>query len=1030
MTKELDLPELEERIQNYWREENIYRELVESRKGGTKFYFCQGPPFTSGHAHIGHAWNHAIKDSIIRYKSMQGFEVFRRAGWDMHGLPTEVKVEEEVLGSRTKKEIQEYGIKNFIQECKRFSIKNMNVMTEQLKRLGVWLDWDNPYQTDDTRYMESVWFCIKRAYEKGLLYQDNRVIHWCPRCETAMSGYEVKEEYRDITDTSIYVKARVKGRDESILIWTTTPWTLPANTAIAAHPEFDYVRARVGGEVIILAKERVYILKGAYEILEEFRGEELNGLEYEPILNIPVQQGIKHRVVMAPDLVTLEDGSGFVHIAPGHGEEDFEIGRRYNLDSLSPVDDSGRFTIEPYKGEYVRDANSVIIRDLEETGNLYKEERITHPYPHCWRCKSPLIMRMTPQWFLAVSKIRDRLLKKNREIEWIPDWIGSGRFKKWLQNAKDWCISRQRYWNTPLPIWQCSCGRMEVIGSIEELYEKSIEKLNPEDIDLHMPSMDAVRIRCSCGREMRRVPDVMDVWLDSGSASWANLGYPHKKGKFKELFPADFITEGSDQTRGWFYSMLVCSVIAFDDIPYKRVLYHGFSLDSEGRKMSKSLGNVVEPLNVVRKYGADVLRFYMLSATVPWEDLRFNMESLTAVDRTLRILWNTFIFARTYMGMDEFDYKQGPPISPKNSAVSRKNSTTSPRNSVPLETEDIWLLSRYNSLISGVTEAMEKYYIHDACRLINEFILELSRWYIKLVRDRVWIEGRDARKISVYVTLQRVLSGLAILMAPITPHLSEEIYRNLTADRSVHLQPWPLVNEGEIDRTLENEMLMAQEIAEGVKSARQRSGIKLRWPIPRVIIAPRERINLDRVESIILKACNAKELEVKKIEADIVVKPNLPVLGPRLKSDMGEFLKDLKNIKAEDIKDKDEVRIGRFRVKKDELIFKTRIFHDLVAEEFSQGVVYIDSKLDERLFSEAMAREIIRRIQQMRKDLNLEELKQIEVAIDCSEKFKPHILNNKEFIQHETRSSISIARKKGFSKEWEIEGEKLKISII
>ncbi len=1010
MDRDLDLPRLEKNIQKYWNKENIYKELVESRKGGSKFYFCQGPPFTSGHAHIGHAWNHAIKDSIIRYKSMQGFDVFRRGGWDMHGLPTEVKVEEEVLGSRTKKDIQDYGIENFIQECKKFSIKNMGVMTEQLKRFGIWLDWDDPYQTMDARYMEGVWFCIKKAHEKDLLYTDNRVIHWCPRCETAMSGYEVRDEYRDVTDHSIYVKARVRGKDESILIWTTTPWTLPANTAIAAHPEFDYMRVKVGDDIMILAKERIHVIEDKYEIIEEFKGKKLEGIGYEPMLDIPAQKDIRHRVVMAPDLVTLEDGSGLVHIAPGHGEEDFEVGKEHGLDSLSPVDDCGRFTIEPYKGEYVRDANATIIEDLKGSDNLYMDKKITHSYPHCWRCKSPLIMRATPQWFLAVSKIREKLLKKNKEIEWIPQWIGSGRFENWLQNVKDWCISRQRYWNTPLPIWTCECGNIEVIGSIEELCKKSVKKLNPENIDLHMPSMDAVKLDCFCGKEMTRVSDVMDVWLDSGCASWANLGYPHKKDRLKELFPADFITEGSDQTRGWFYSMLVCSVIAFDDISYKRVLYHGFSLDSEGKKMSKSLGNVVEPLNVAEEYGADVLRSYMLSATVPWEDLRFNMESLAAVDRTLRILWNAYIFAQTYMGLDGF--------KPEKEFTGE------------FETEDLWLLSRYNSLVLGVTEAMEKYYLHDACRLVNEFVLELSRWYIKLIRDRVWIEGNDERKISVYVTLHKVLSGLAVLMAPITPHLSEDIYRNLTGERSVHLVKWPLAQDGKIDRKLEDEMLIAQEIAEGVKAARQKSNIKLRWPIPRVIIAPKGEIGLKRVESIILKACNAKELKIEKLEAEVIVKPNLAVLGPRLKGDMGKFMKELKNVKAEEIQDKAEVTVGKFKVKNDELIFGTRISQDLVAEEFSQGVVYIDAKLDEKLLSEAMAREVIRRIQQMRKDLNLEEMKQIEIAMECSDKFKPHVLDNKEFIEKETRSSVSIAKKKGFSKEWEIEGEKVKISII
>jgi len=1010
MTKELDLPKLEERIQEYWEKNNIYKELVEERRSGPKFYFCQGPPFTSGHAHIGHAWNHAIKDSIIRYKSMQGFNVFRRAGWDMHGLPTEVKVEEEVLGSRTKKDIEEYGIENFIQECKKYSIKNMNQMTKQLKRLGVWLDWDDPYQTLDPRYMEGVWFCIKRAHEKGLLYSDNRVIHWCPRCETAMSGYEVRDEYRNVTDPSIYVKAKLKGRDEFIIIWTTTPWTLPANTAIAAHPEFDYTKVKLGNEILILAKERIHVIEEEYEILSELKGKELDGIEYEPMLNIPAQKEIKHRVVMAPGLVTVDDGSGLVHIAPGHGEEDFEVGKEHGLDSLSPVDDSGRFTIDAYKGTYVRDANSAIIKDLQGSGNLYREEKVTHPYPHCWRCKTPLLMRSTPQWFLAVSKIRDKLLKKNKEVEWIPEWIGSGRFENWLQNVKDWCISRQRYWNTPLPIWKCSCGEITVIGGIEELCQKSLQNLNPGNIDLHMPGIDSVKLKCSCGKEMSRVRDVMDVWLDSGCASWANLGYPNREERFKKLFPADFITEGSDQTRGWFYSLLVSSVIAFDEIAYKRVLYHGFTLDSEGRKMSKSLGNVVEPLDVANKYGADILRFYMLSATVPWEDLRFSLESLSAVDRTARILWNTVIFAQTYMNLDKFKSKR--------------------EFKSEFEIEDLWLLSRFNSLILEVTDAIERYYLHEACRLLNDFILELSRWYIKLIRDRVWIDGDNPRKMSVYVTLHEVLTGLAVLMAPITPHLSEEIYRNMTGDRSVHLLKWPLAQEGKIDKVLEDEMLTAQRIAECVKAARQKSGIKLRWPISRVIVAPKEKLGLSRVEDIILKACNAKELRMEELKTETIVKPNLPVLGPRLKDEMEEFIKELGNVKPEGIEDKEEIQIGRFTVNANELIFETRISEDLVAEEFEQGVVYIDSMLDETLISEAMAREVIRRIQQMRKELNLEELKQISVKIECDEGFKSHILNNKEFIQKETRSSISPGGGKGFLKDWEIEGERVTIIII
>jgi len=1013
MAKRLNLPRLEEEVQRYWEEKAIFRESVESRKSGKKFYFCQGPPFTSGKAHIGHAWNHAIKDTFLRYKAMRGYDVFRRAGWDMHGLPIEVKVEETVIGSRTKKEIEEYGIDNFVGECKKFAIQNMNRMTRQLKRLGVWLDWEDPYMTLDKRYMEGVWFGIKRAYEKNLLYEDEQVIHWCPRCETAMAGYEVRDEYREITDFSIYVKAKLKDKDEFILIWTTTPWTLPANTAIAVHPDFDYVRVMVDKNVLILAKERLHVLKKEYEILEEFKGRELDGLEYMPLLDIPIQRGIEHRVVMAPDLVTSEEGTGCVHIAPGHGEEDFAIGKRYNLPCLSPVDDGGRFTTEPYEGIYIRDANLIIINDLKKSRALFMQEKITHSYPHCWRCKTPLILRSTKQWFLAVSKIKDKLLEKNREIDWIPEWIGSGRFENWLKNARDWCISRQRYWNTPLPIWRCECGNIEVIGTIDELLRKSTQKLDMETLDLHRPSIDRVKLRCTCGREMERVKDVLDVWLDSGSASWANLDYPHRKDRFEELFPSDFITEGSDQTRGWFYSLLVSSVIAFDRIPYRRVLYHGFTLDAEGRKMSKSLGNVVDPSEVIDRYGADVLRFYMLWATVPWEDLRFSWEGIETINRFFNILWNVHSFTSTYMKLDRFD--------------------PGGEYSIKLEIEDRWLLSRFNSLIKEVTDSLESLRLYEVCRSIYDFSLELSRWYIKLIRNRVWIEKDDPRKVSVYYTLHEVLSGLFTIMAPITPHFSEYVYRELTGRKSVHLLDWPEVNEELIDKELEEEMSTAQKIAECVASARQDAGIKLRWPIPRVIVAPKDELNIDRVKDVILRATNAKELEIKEIERKITAKINYPVLGPKVR---GEIKKIAKLLEREDgAKIKNELmRKGRYRLNKfilteEDLILESKLPEDIIAKEFEKGIVYIDSKLDKELFSEAMAREIIRRIQEMRKELDLDELKQIKVNIKCENEFTKYVRDNKKFIEHETRSRISLGKGEGFKKRWDIEGNVVIIYI-
>ncbi|HIE33801.1 MAG TPA: isoleucine--tRNA ligase, partial [Candidatus Altiarchaeales archaeon] len=983
MAKRLNLPDLEIKIQDYWNRNRIFEEVCESRSSGEKFYFCQGPPFTSGQAHIGHAWNHAIKDVILRYKTLQGCNVYRRAGWDMHGLPIEVKVEENILGSRTKKDIEEYGIDNFITECKKFSIQNMNRMTNQLKRLGIWLDWEDPYMTIDSKYMEGVWFLIKRAYEKGLLYEDEQVIHWCPRCETAMAGYEVRDEYRDITDPSIYIKAKLKDTDTYVLVWTTTPWTLPSNVAIAIHPEFDYVKIEIDGEKLILAKERLLIIRNKYEILEEFKGKELDGLEYISILDIPIQRDIKHRIVMAPELVNVEEGTGCVHIAPGHGEEDATIGKKYNLESISPVDDAGKFTIEPYKGIYIRDTNRIIIDDLNSYGALFREERITHSYPHCWRCKTPLLLRSTRQWFLAVSKIKDELLKKNKEVKWIPEWIGSGRFENWLKDAKDWCISRQRYWNTPLPVWKCDCGRINVIGTINELSEKSIDRIDTENIDLHRPAIDKVRLKCKCGKEMSRVKDVMDVWLDSGSASWANLGYPSSSEKFDMMFPADFITEGSDQTRGWFYSLLVSSVITFDSIAYKRVLYHGFTLDSEGRKMSKSLGNVVDPYDVIDEYGADVLRFYMLWVTVPWEDLRFSYEGVETINKLFRILWNCYSFSETYMKLDNFNPK----------TVRR----------VKLEIEDRYILSRFNSLLLRVTDALENILLFDACRAIHEFILDLSRWYIKLIRDRVWIESNDPRKISAYYTLYEVLTGLTRIMAPITPHLSEYLYRNLTGEKSVHLLDWPIPDKKLIDENIEKQMATAQKIVECVSAARQRAGIKLRWPIPRIILTPKKKIDLDGVEEIILKMANAKELRIEDMKLQYAVRINYRILGPKVKDKIGSIDRRLNKIDAlkikEEIEKKGYFKVNSFKLTEDDLIFETRMPEGVIAEEFDQGIVYIDSELDKELFSEAMAREIIRRIQEMRKEKQLDELQKITIFVDCNKDFEKYILDNKDYIE-------------------------------
>ncbi|MFN3527750.1 MAG: isoleucine--tRNA ligase, partial [Candidatus Altarchaeaceae archaeon] len=844
------LKEIESEIENFWNENKIYEKFKKlNEESDKKFYFCQGPPFTSGEAHLGHAWNHIIKDSVIRYKSMQGYYVLKRAGWDMHGLPIEVKVEQK-FGLKVKKDIEKFGVDKFIEECKNFAIKNANAMTEQLKKLSVYLDWEDAYLTIDKNYMESVWMGIKKAHNKNLLYKKEKVIHWCPRCGTAMAGYEVAEGYKEITDIAIYVKAKllesfkVNGKiydNVSILIWTTTPWTLPANVAIAVNPDIDYVLVeyiengnkekiicslsslnRVFGkekgkkkeikkkhykdEVLNIEseiKENAEELleeveeKKEYKILEKFKGEILKDIKYESILDIPLQREISqyHKIVLAKELVSEEEGSGAVHIAPGHGEEDAKIGEKYSLPDPSPVDEEGKFTIDPFKNIYVFDANEIIIENLKENNKLLKQEKIKHTYPHCWRCKTKLILLKTSQWFIAVSKIKERLLELNDKISWIPEFIGHGidakgnktrnsRFENWLKEAKDWCISRQRYWNTPLPIWQCENGHICVIGSIKELEEKSGMKID----DLHKNIVDKIKFKCEkCGKIMQRVPDVMDVWLDSGSASYANLYSSKYKENFSDFYPPDFITEGSDQTRGWFYSLLVMSAIMFDDIPYKTVLYHGFTLDEKGEKMSKSKGNVIDPMDIISKYSVDAFRMYLLSV-VPWEDLKFSKRELESFEKYLNILLNTFYFLKTYTEIDNYNYNH----MDENEILKFFNSTS---------IENKIMISLTNLLTKNVKENFEKYYIHKCVSEIINFINDLSKYYVKLIRDKVWIEKESKEKDDVYFTLSYALENLALVSSTIIPHIAEYIYRNFN-NKSVCLEKFPEYNENLIDKDL------------------------------------------------------------------------------------------------------------------------------------------------------------------------------------------------------------------------------------
>ena len=1011
--------EVEKFVKDFWKENRIYQKAKE--KGDRKFFFVDGPPYTTGRIHLGTAWNKVIKDSILRFKRMQGFRVTDTPGWDMHGLPIEVKVEQE-LGIKEKKDIEKFGIDKFVKMCMDYALKNKDAMTEQFKSLGVWMDWDNPYMTIKAEYINAAWWTIKQAHKKGLLEKKLMVVNWCPRCETALADAEV--EYWDETDPSIYVKFPLKDDNTFIVIWTTTPWTLPANMAVAVHPSLEYalIKAMKDGKIeyLIMGKELAeeVLRKGGYEmweIVETKLGEDLVGIEYDHPLadEVPIQKKFKHKVYMA-DFVTAEN-TGCVHIAPGHGLEDYELGIEHGLEIFNPVDDRGRFTEEAgkYAGLSVKEANKVIIEDLKKKGLLLAEDTITHRYGHCWRCKTPIIYRATEQWFLKVSELKDKMLKEIDKVEWIPEWAGESRFKDWVRNARDWCISRQRFWGIPLPIWICeNCGKMKVVGDINEIDWK-------EDLDFHRPKIDEVMFDCECGGKMKRVSDVFDVWFDSGVASWGMLKYPLVKEDFEKLWPADFITEGHDQTRGWFYSQLGASVISFGRIPYKTVLMHGFTLDEKGRKMSKSLGNVVEPDEVVERIGVDAFRLYVLSSAL-WEDLKFSWNEAENYLRVLNIFWNAVRFVYTYMKLDRF----------KEIDVEKAE----------LRVEDRWILSRLESFIKLAKEAMENYQLHKVVRVFSDFVTEdFSRWYIQLSRRRVWEERDSPSKVAAYATMFRVIDKVTKAMAPIIPFISEYIYQNFVKEfsereESIFFESYPEPDEKWIDKDLERKMDIVRDISEASYNARQKAGIKLRWPLKKMIIEGDDDVReaVETLREILLNQCNIKDIEfVKEFEKKIVVKPNYKKIGPILKDKVKDFLEYINSLSEEDVKNlikSNKIEFMGLELKPSEVLeVEYVVGEDYTVSDFRKGNVYLYTRIDEKLKREAYAREIVRRIQEMRKELDLEVDEFIKTWVEIDPKLVNGWIN---YIKEETRSKdLTFGEVKGYVKEWNINGLKVKIGV-
>ncbi len=1051
ITAKYNAEQIEKKVTQLWEDSDAYQKTREHRKTGKRLFFVDGPPYTTGHIHLGTAWNKIIKDSILRYYSMNNRNILERPGWDMHGLPIEVKVEG-MLGFKSKKDIESFGVENFIEKCKEFAIIHKKAMTEQFQRLGVWMQWDDPYMTLKDDYIEAAWWTLKQASEKNLLDVGKRSVNWCPRCETAIADSEV--EYSDRTDPSIYVKFKVKGEENTfIVIWTTTPWTIPANVAVAVHPDFEYSKFRAirqdGSEEILIAATDLIenVLRQGryvdYEVLETMLGEELTKLEYESPVGdlVPVQNEIKHGVYLA-DFVTAEN-TGCVHIAPGHGIDDFNVGVKYKLPILCPVGPNGSYTEEAgeYAGKNVREANPIVIEDLRERNRLLAEGTVSHRYGHCWRCKTPIIYLATEQWFLKVTEIKDKMLEEIDSVDWYPDWAGSARFRTWVEGARDWCISRQRYWGIPIPVWKCKkCGKLEVIGTKAELLEKSGAG---GDIELHRPYVDKVTLPCECGGEKKRVEDVFDVWFDSAVASWATLKFPQTREQFDEWWPADFITEGHDQTRGWFYSQLGASMVSFGRAPYKSVLMHGFTLDAVGKKMSKSLGNVVSPLDVIDRYGADTLRAYVLSSNAPWEDLKFNREEVETIQRSINILWNVFRFPLPYMALDNFD-----PL--KVSLDSVKDA---------LREEDRWILSRAQSVVKAIDEAMSGYLLHKAVREILEFILEdLSRWYIQLIRPRTWTEADDPDKLAAYCVLYEVYVTLTKLISPFMPYLAEEMYQNLirnvdpNALESVHMCDWPKVNEVYLDLELEAAMDTVRSIVEAASNARQKAGRKLRWPVSRIIISPETEEAakaVERLRSVLMGQTNSKAIVLTPVaeswdELGLEVIPDPGKIGPVFKKDAGKVIPALQKIDGFALK-KAFAEAGEFELSLADgttvtvipgmANFKETLPEGTASAESDAGLVYVDANLTPELEAEGYAREVIRRLQDMRKELDLLVDENISASVWIEdERILKLVETLKDLIAEEVRADTldlgeGIEVFGALVKDWDVEGIAMKMGI-
>ena len=1032
VSTDMNFVEREKQVEKFWEDNQIFEKSMKVREGNPSYVFYDGPPTANGKPHIGHVETRVIKDMIPRYRTMKGYQVPRKAGWDTHGLPVELEVEKK-LGLDGKDQIEKYGVEPFIEQCKESVWKYEGMWEDFSHTVGFWADMKNPYVTYHNDYIESEWWALKEIWKKGLLYEGHKIVPYCPRCGTPLSSHEVAQGYKDVKERSAVVRFKVKGEDAYILAWTTTPWTLPSNVALCVNPDEDYVKVTSKGYTYYMAAALVDTVLGeGAEVLEHYQGKDLEFKEYEPLFPYAEKRigNKKAYYVVCDTYVTLTDGTGVVHIAPAFGEDDSKVGHRYDLPFVQLVNEKGEMTEEtPWAGTFCKKADMAVLQALEDKDLLFDAPLFEHSYPHCWRCDTPLIYYARETWFIRMTAVKEDLIRNNNTINWIPESIGKGRFGDWLENVQDWGLSRNRYWGTPLPVWQCECGHQDCIGSIEELKEKADNC--PDDIELHRPYIDAVTIKCpKCGKEMHRVPEVIDCWFDSGSMPFAQHHYPFEnKETFEKQFPAQFISEAVDQTRGWFYSLLAISTLLFNKAPYENVIVLGLVQDENGQKMSKSKGNAVDPFDALQTYGADAIRWYFYTSSAPWLPSRFAGKTVVEGQRKfMGTLWNTYAFFVLYANIDNFD-------TTKYSLEYEK-----------LAVMDKWLLSRLESTVKAVDDNLENYRIPEAAKALQSFVDDMSNWYVRRSRERFWAKGMEQDKINAYMTLYTALVTVAKAAAPMIPFMTEDIYQNLvksidaSAPESIHLCDFPEVHENWIDPKMEEDMADLLEIVVMGRAARNTANIKNRQPIGTMYVKSEFQLS-EFYKEIIEDELNVKEVVFKDDIADFIsysFKPQMRTVGPKY----GKLLNKIKTVLSEldgnkamaELKSTGELKLDidgqEIVLLEEDLLIDMAQMEGYVSESDHTITVVLDTNLTPELIEEGFVRELVSKIQTMRKEAGFEVMDKIRVYAKDNDKIVDIMKNHGDEIKSEVLAEdIVTGETKGYEKEWNINSEKVTMAV-